>query len=69
MVDVPEELQITRTSKRDGVSEEQIRSIIAAQIDREQRLEQADQIIINDGSLEELKKKILVLHTKYLDQC
>ena len=69
LLDVPEELQISRTSKRDGVSEEQIKSIIAAQIDRDQRLEQADQIIINDGSLEELKKKILVLHTKYLDQC
>ena len=69
VVDVPEELQISRTLKRDGVSEEQIKSIIVAQIDREQRLEQADQIIINDGSLEELKKKILVLHTKYLDQC
>ena len=69
VVDVPEESQILRTSKRDGVSEEQVKSIIATQINREQRLKQADEIIMNDGSIEELKEKILVLHTKYLSQC
>ena len=69
VVDAPEESQISRTSKRDGVSEEQVKSIIATQINREQRLKQADEIIINDGSIEELKEKILVLHTKYLSQC
>ena len=69
VVDVPEESQIARTTKRDGVSEEQVKNIISAQIDREKRLEQADEIIINDGSMEELKEKVLVLHTKYLSQC
>lgn len=69
VVDVPEEFQVTRTAKRDGVSEEQVKNIISAQIDREKRLEQADEIIINDGSMEELKKKVVVLHTKYLSQC
>ena len=69
VVDVPEESQIARTAKRDGVSEEQVKNIISAQIDREKRLEQADEIIINDGSMEELKEKVLVLHTKYLSQC
>jgi dephospho-CoA kinase len=69
VVDVPEESQIARTAKRDGVSEEQVKNIISAQIDREKRLEQADEIIINDGSMEELKEKVIVLHTKYLSQC
>lgn len=69
VVDVPEESQIARTAKRDGVSEEQVKNIISAQIDREKRLEQADEIIINDGSMEELKEKVMVLHTKYLSQC
>jgi len=69
VVDVPEESQIARTAKRDGVSEEQVKNIISAQIDREKRLEQADEIIINDGSVEELKEKVVVLHTKYLSQC
>lgn len=69
VVDVPEESQIARTAKRDEVSEEQVKNIISAQIDREKRLEQADEIIINDGSMEELKEKVIVLHTKYLSQC
>ena len=69
VVDVPEESQIVRTAKRDGVSEEQVKNIISAQIDREKRLEQADEIIINDGSMEDLKEKVIVLHAKYLSQC
>lgn len=69
VVDVPEESQIARTAKRDGVSEEQVKNIISAQIDRKKRLEQADEIIINDGSMEDLKEKVMVLHTKYLSQC
>ena len=69
VVDVPEESQVARTAKRDGVSEEQVKNIISAQIDREKRIEQADEIIINDGSMEELKEKVVVLHTKYLSQC
>ena len=69
VVDVPEESQVARTAKRDGVSEEQVKNIISAQIDREKRLEQADEILINDGSMEELKEKVVVLHTKYLSQC
>ena len=69
VVDVPEKSQIERTSKRDGVSKEQVKNIIAAQIDREERLKQADEIIINDGSVEELQEKVVVLHKKYLSQC
>ena len=69
VVDVPEEFQIARTAKRDGVSEVQVKNIISAQIDRKKRLEQADEIIINDGSMEDLKEKVMVLHTKYLSQC
>jgi len=69
IVDVPEESQVERTTKRDGVSEEQVKNIIAAQIDREERLKQADEIIINDGSIEELQEKVVVLHKKYLGRC
>ena len=69
VVDVPEESQIARTAKRDGVSEEQVKNIISAQMDRKKRLDQADEILINDGSIEELKEKVIVLHTKYLSKC
>ena len=66
VVDVPVETQIERTSKRDNVSEEQIKSIIASQIDRDSRLEQADEVILNDGSIESLERKVLELHKKFL---
>jgi dephospho-CoA kinase len=51
-----------RTLKRDGVSEEQVKSIIKAQISREKRLELADEIIVNDGSLEDLQLAVKKLH-------
>ncbi len=66
VVDVPVETQIERTSKRDNVSEEQIKSIIASQIDRDSRLEQADEVILNDGSIESLESKVQELHKKFL---
>ncbi len=66
VVDVPVETQIERTSKRDNVSEEQIKSIIASQINRDSRLEQADEVILNDGSIESLESKVQELHKKFL---
>jgi len=66
VVDVPVETQIERTSKRDNVSEEQIKSIIASQIDRDSRLEQADEVILNGGSIESLESKVQELHKKFL---
>jgi len=66
VVDVPVEIQIERTSKRDNTSEEQIKSIIASQIDRDSRLEQADEVILNDGSIQHLESKVQELHKKFL---
>ncbi|HJM15437.1 MAG TPA: dephospho-CoA kinase [SAR86 cluster bacterium] len=66
VVDVPVEIQIERTSKRDNVSEEQIKSIIASQIDRDSRLELADEVILNDGSIQNLESKVQELHNKFL---
>ena len=66
MVDVPVEVQIKRTSDRDNVSEEQIKSIIASQIDRKSRLQQADEVILNDGSIEDLQSKVKEFHEKLL---
>jgi dephospho-CoA kinase len=67
-VDVPIETQIERTLKRDGVSEEQVQSIIAAQISRQERLNQADEVIVNDGSLEDLKLAVDALHEKFISE-
>ena len=68
VVDVPVETQVERTLKRDGVSEAQVQSIIKAQISRQKRLELANEVIINDGSLEDLKLAIDQLHKKILTE-
>ena len=68
MVDVPVETQVERTLKRDGVSEEQVQSIIKAQISRQKRLEFADEVIINEGSLEDLQLVVKQLHKKIITE-
>lgn len=68
VVDVPVETQVSRTLERDGVSEEQVNSIINSQIDREKRLELADEVIFNNGSLADLQEAVRELHHKFLSE-
>ena len=65
-VDVPVETQIERTLKRDGVSKEQVQAIINSQISRNDRLNLADEVIVNDGTLEDLEMAVKILHEKFL---
>ena len=65
-VDVPVETQIERTLKRDGVSKEQVQAIINSQISRNDRLNLADEVIVNDGTLEDLEIAVKILHEKFL---
>lgn len=66
VIDVPEALQLQRASLRDGSSEAQIKAIMAAQLGREQRLVKADDVICNNGSLNDLYAEINRLHPLYL---
>ena len=68
VVDVPIELQMERTIKRDGVSEDQVKSIIKSQINRDERLQLADEIIINEGSIEDLEMIVRELHKKLISE-
>ncbi|MFT4520372.1 MAG: dephospho-CoA kinase, partial [Halioglobus sp.] len=54
VVDVPEEIQLSRTMARDSNDEAQVKRIMAAQMSRENRLAGADIVIDNSRSLEEL---------------
>lgn len=65
VVDVPEELQLSRTLARDGVSEAQVRAILAAQLSRQERLSRAHDVIDNSGSLEQLQHQVVTLHRRY----
>lgn len=66
VVDVPEEVQLTRTMARDNNSEALVKQIMAAQLDRKTRLSRADTSIMNDGSLDALYKRVKKLHEDLL---
>ncbi len=66
VVDVPEELQLSRTMARDDNDEELVRKIMAAQLGRAERLEGADIVIDNSSSLEDLDERVAELHREFL---
>lgn len=67
VVDVSVETQILRTLQRDKSSEQEIRNIIASQIQRKSRLEAADNVIDNDHqTLEQVRQQVIALHSEYL---
>lgn len=66
VVDVDETTQLSRLMSRDGSSSELACKIIASQASREQRLAIADDVIRNDGTLEELQQRVELLHHRYL---
>ena len=66
VVDVPPDVQVARVMSRDNNDEEQVRAIMAAQPSRETRLEYADDVIVNDGSLQQLDDAVQALHEQYL---
>lgn len=67
VIDVPEDVQLQRTMTRDSNDAEQVRRIIASQASRAQRLELADDVIENTGSLEQLRAAVARLHARYLE--
>lgn len=73
VVDVPESIQIDRATKRDQIklSHHQdpvayVKTIIAKQATRQQRLAVADDVVDNGGTLDELYVQLERLHERYL---
>ena len=66
VVDAPEHLQLSRSMSRDGASEEQIRAILKAQSDREERLSHAHDVLVNDRDMAWLQQEVERLHHFYL---
>ncbi len=58
VVDVPPEVQVERLVSQRGLTPEQARARMAAQASREQRLEIADIVIDNSGSLDDLDRRV-----------
>ena len=67
VIDAPEALQVERVRGRSGLSEAEVRAIVAAQATRAQRLAAADDVIENRGTIEALREQVAALHRKYLE--
>ncbi len=66
VVDAPETLQIERSMLRDHTTSDQVEKIMQAQNSREARLAHADDVIVNDQSLQALEDEVTFLHQCYL---
>tara|TARA_B100000586_G_C19893969_1_gene336210 strand:- start:45 stop:644 length:600 start_codon:yes stop_codon:yes gene_type:complete len=66
LIDVPVDVQITRTTARDNVSVELAEQIIASQMSRADKKQKAGDILDNNRPLEEVKADVQKLHKKYL---
>ncbi len=67
VVDCSEAMQVERVGRRSGLSEAEVRRIIAAQVPRQKRLAAADDVIDNSSTFAALQQQILVLHDRYLE--
>jgi len=65
VVDAPEATRIARVEARDALPPEQIRSILASQASREQRLAIADDVIVNNAGLDQLRNAVERLDQQY----
>lgn len=66
VVDCDPTVQLQRLLQRDGISRQLAESMLAAQATRAQRLALADDVVSNDGLIEDLAEKTAVLHRRYL---
>lgn len=68
VIDCEEQQQISRVMQRNHLTLAQIHAIMAAQMPRAERLNQADDVIINDSDLNSLKKQVETLHNLYIEE-
>ena len=66
VVDCDDEMRISRVMTRSGLLRADVERIMAVQASREERLAAADDVIDNNGSLEDLASQIEELHRRYL---
>jgi dephospho-CoA kinase len=66
VVDCSESVQRTRLRVRDGESAAGADRLLAAQVGRETRLSQADDVLVNEGTRDELQRRVQELHANYL---
>ncbi|WP_297791871.1 dephospho-CoA kinase [uncultured Marinobacter sp.] len=66
VVDVPVEVQLSRTMARDDNDKAQVERIIAAQMPREKRLQKADEVVDNNEVMDDVERQVGELHKKFM---
>ena len=66
VVDCSEAQQVERAMKRSSLSEAEVLAIMEKQVGRSERIEGADDVVENGGTMEMLEAEVLKLHNKYL---
>jgi len=66
VVDCPEDSQLARVAGRSGMSAAEVRTVIAQQTPRAERLKLADDVIRNDAGMDSLAAQVAALHERYL---
>src|SRR3990167_9062508 len=67
VIDTAEHLQIKRVNARDQIPLSQIEAILKTQAKRQDRVNKAQDIITNNGKLDDLIPQVDKLHKKYLE--
>ena len=67
VIDCPEDVQVERVKARSGLSDAEVRAIVASQATRAARLSAADDVIQNGGTIDALQKQVAAFHQKYLE--
>jgi dephospho-CoA kinase len=67
VIDCTQAAQVARVRSRSGLAEPMVRSIIAQQASRAERLAAADDVLVNDGALEDLVPRVGRLHRRYCE--
>lgn len=65
LIDAPESVQLSRTSRRDNISVDAVSAIIRSQLPRHEKLTRADDVIMNDKDLAHLERSVKQLHDNY----
>jgi len=69
VIDCDENLQIKRATARSHMTESEIKKMMGAQVARAVRLALADEVIVNNGSLAELRENVTTIHKKFIKTC
>lgn len=69
VIDCDEDLQIKRAMARSKMTEKEVQAMMNAQVSRATRLERADLVVENNGTLKNLTKKIASIHKNLIKTC